>query len=133
MTASLTTGERALIERARAVREHAYAPYSSFLVGAAVRSLAGNVYVGCNVENATYGATICAERAAIVQMIAAGDHGLAAVAVFTDAAELAMPCGICRQVIHEHGEGAEIVSANPRGFERTTIGELLPRAFELER
>lgn len=132
MSDTFSAEERELVDAARAVREHAYAPYSRFRVGAAIRASSGNLYVGCNVENATFGATICAERSAIAQMVAAGDHEIAAVAVFTDAAELAMPCGICRQVIHEHGRGATVVAANPRGFARSSIGELLPNAFSLE-
>ncbi len=132
MTAPLAPDEQELVDAARAVREHAYAPYSRFRVGAAVRSAEGNVYLGCNVENATFGATICAERAAIAQLVAAGDHVLAAVAVFTDAAELAMPCGICRQVIREFGSDVGVVSANPRGFARSSIAQLLPLPFSLE-
>src|SRR6185436_14159928 len=81
----------ALIEAARVVREKAYAPYSGFSVGAAVLSESGRIYVGCNVENASYGATICAERSAIVQLVAAGDREITAVAVFVDAKDPAMP------------------------------------------
>src|SRR6185369_16938832 len=88
----------ALVESARTVRDKAYAPYSGFLVGAAVLSESGRIYVGCNVENASYGATLCAERNAIAQLVAAGERNVAAVAVFVDADDPAMPCGICRQV-----------------------------------
>src|SRR6478736_1354176 len=93
----------ALIESARAVRDNAHAPYSGFHVGAAVMSESGHIYVGCNVENASYGATLCAERSAIAQMVAAGEKRLTNVAVFVDADEPAMPCGVCRQVIAEFG------------------------------
>jgi cytidine deaminase len=122
-----------LIRAAGQARERAYAPYSSFCVGAAVQSRQGNVYTGCNVENASYGATLCAERSAIAAMIAAGETELVAVAVYTDAAEPAMPCGICRQVIQEFGAGTRILCATPREEIVTTIAELLPRAFSLGR
>jgi len=123
----------ALIESARAVRDAAYAPYSKFLVGAAVLSESGKIYVGCNVENATYGATLCAERAAIAQMIAAGERKLVLVGIYTDAERPAMPCGICRQWIVEFGPGAEVISATARGLKRASIDHLLPEPFELLR
>jgi cytidine deaminase len=123
----------ALIESARAVRDAAYAPYSGFQVGAAVISESGHIYVGCNVENASFGATLCAERAAIAQMIAGGEKRLLTVAVFVDAEEPAMPCGICRQVIAEFGRDVEIVSSTPKVNKHTTIEQLLPDAFVFKR
>lgn len=123
----------ALIESARAVRERAYAPYSGFMVGAAVISESGKIYVGCNVENASYGATLCAERNAIAQMVANGEKRILTVAIFVDGETPAMPCGICRQVISELGPHAEIVTATPRGTRRTTIEHLLPDPFVLRR
>jgi len=119
----------ALLESARAARDHAYAPFSRFQVGAAVISESGKIYVGCNVESATYGATLCAERSAIARMIASGEHRVVSVAVFVDAEEPAMPCGICRQWIAEHGPHAEIITATPRKSKRTTIEHLLPDPF----
>lgn len=119
----------ALVESARAVRDHAHAPYSRFRVGAAVISESGKIYVGCNVESATYGATLCAERAAIARLIAAGERRVVTVAVFVDDDEPAMPCGICRQWIAEHGPHAEIISATPAKSKRTTIEHLLPDPF----
>ncbi|HVU00260.1 MAG TPA: cytidine deaminase [Polyangiaceae bacterium] len=123
----------ALVEAARAVRTHAYAPYSGFQVGSAVLSDGGKIYVGCNVENASYGATICAERSAIVQLVAAGEKSVAAVAVFVDGESPAMPCGLCRQVIAELGPRALIVTATPRETKRTTIELLLPEPFVFRR
>jgi cytidine deaminase len=123
----------ALVESARAVRDKAHAPYSGFAVGAAVLSESGRIYVGCNVENASYGATLCAERGAIAQLVAAGEREVAAVAVFVDADEPAMPCGICRQVIAELGTHAEIVVATPRAKRQTTIAALLPDPFVFKR
>jgi cytidine deaminase len=120
-----------VLEAARAVRERAHAPYSRFKVGAAVLSEAGNIHVGCNVESATYGATLCAERAAIARLIASGDTRVVLVAIFVDDAEPAMPCGICRQWIAEFGPGARIVAATPRAEKRATIEQLLPDPFVL--
>lgn len=121
------------MESARAVRDNAYAPYSGFRVGAAVLSESGKIYVGCNVESASFGATLCAERAALAHMIAAGEHRAVTVAVFVDAAEPAMPCGICRQWISELGPHAEVVTATPAGTKRTTIDHLMPDPFVLKR
>jgi cytidine deaminase len=123
----------ALIESARAVRDNAYAPYSGFHVGAAVLSESGRIYVGCNVESASYGATLCAERSAIAQMVAGGEQKLLNVAVFVDADEPAMPCGICRQVIAEFGPHAEIVSSTRHITKHATIQQLLPDPFVFRR
>lgn len=118
---------------AQAVQPHAHAPYSSFRVGAAVRSSSGRIYVGCNVENASYGATVCAERNAIGAMVAAGETELVAVAVFTEADAPTMPCGICRQVLREFAEDAPILALCPAGRKQTTLAELLPEAFVFRR
>lgn len=121
-----------LIEQARAIRERAYAPYSNYRVGAAVRSKGGTVFVGCNVENATYGATLCAERVAVSAMVASGEHTISAVAVYTDGGALGMPCGICRQTLVEFGEANTlIVAASPRELRTATLGALLPEPFVL--
>jgi len=122
-----------LVARARAVRERAYAPYSRFLVGAAVRADSGQVFVGCNVENASYGATICAERSAILAMIASGERTITGVAVFTDAETLAMPCGVCRQVISEFQRDARLVVANPRQQRVLSFAQIFPEPFILDR
>ena len=122
-----------LIESARAVREKAHAPYSGFRVGAAVLAESGTIYVGCNVENASYGATLCAERAALAGMIAAGETRVLCVAVFSDGEEAVTPCGICRQVIAEFGHSVDIVAATPAKSRRTTLDHLLPEPFVLRR
>jgi cytidine deaminase len=121
-----------LLERARLVRANAYAPYSKFLVGAAVRSANGNIYVGCNVENASYGGTVCAERNAIFAMVAAGETALTQVAIFTEALEPAMPCGLCRQVMAEFGTRVDVYSATPSAVVQTDLEALLPHAFRAE-
>lgn len=120
-----------LVAAARVVSERAHAPYSRFHVGAAIRTPRGSVYVGANVESASYGATICAERSAISAMIAAGEHEIAAVAVFADAAEPPAPCGICRQSLVEFADDAIVVCSTPSKRIQTSLAELLPRPFKL--
>ena len=122
-----------LVAAARAVRKRAHAPYSKFTVGAAVLDERGRVHVGCNVENASYGLTVCAERHAVAAAVAAGARRVRAVAVASGATPPALPCGACRQVLAELGDAdTEILIAGPRGApEGTTLGALLPRAFSL--
>jgi cytidine deaminase len=120
-----------LIAAARAVRHHAYAPYSKFLVGSAVRAGSGKVYAGANVENASYGLALCAERSAIAAAVAAGETRVEALAVVTVTAPPAAPCGMCRQVLAEFaGDALPIALVNEAGGrEDTTLGALLPHAF----
>jgi len=133
ITAELPPDLNELVAQARGVRERAYAPYSRFLVGAAVRAENGQVFTGCNVENASYGATICAERSAILAMVAAGQRSIIGIAVFTDADTLAMPCGLCRQVISEFQHDARLVVANPRQQRVLAFFEIFPEPFVLDR
>jgi cytidine deaminase len=130
---ALTADLEDLLARARAVRERAYAPYSAFQVGAALRAESGEIFAGCNVENASYGATICAERSAVLAMVAAGQRVIGSIAVFTDAETLAMPCGLCRQVISEFQRDAELVVANPRQQRVLRFSEIFPEPFVLDR
>ena len=125
----LTEGEIAeLIAAAAAVRERAYAPYSRFLVGAALRAADGTIFAGCNVENASYGLTICAERNAIAQAIAAGTRDFTAVAVVSENG--VTPCGACRQVLVEFGPEMMVIVVDMRGRRRIyTLAELLLDAF----
>jgi cytidine deaminase len=123
---------RALLERAREVRERAYAPYSGFHVGAALLAEDGRVFTGCNVENASYGLTTCAERAAIAKAVSEGVRRFVAVAVAgPDTAERCPPCGSCRQILHEFGPEMQVVVEDPHADEprQLPIGELLPGAF----
>ena len=130
----MSDAERELVEAAEQAQSRAYAPYSKFKVGAALRGASGRIYSGCNVENASYGATVCAERSAIAQMIAAGEQRFTAVAVYTDADEPAMPCGICRQALVEFADGEiPVVAAGPSSQRRSTLAELLPEAFRFHR
>jgi cytidine deaminase len=117
-----------LTAAAAAVRERAYAPYSQFRVGAALRAADGTIYAGCNVENASYGLTICAERNAIAQAIAAGMRDFTAVAVVTENG--VTPCGACRQVLVEFGSEMTVIVADTRGRRRIyALSELLLDAF----
>jgi cytidine deaminase len=125
-----------LVQEAKAVRDRAYAPYSKYPVGAAIATKSGSIYVGCNVENASFGGTICAERGAIMQMVAAGEREPIACAVVTGD-EGASPCGICRQVLSEFAEDMPVVLVglgSRKGGEGETgrvvqLADLLPLAF----
>ncbi|MGH9790919.1 MAG: cytidine deaminase [Candidatus Acidiferrales bacterium] len=120
-----------LIEAAKAARENAHAPYSNFRVGAALRATSGRVYTGCNVENATYGLTVCAERVAIFKAISEGERGFDAIAVVTDTETLTPPCGACRQLIWEFCGDAEVILANLGGKNETfRMAALFPRPFD---
>jgi len=125
--------KRALVSRARAVRSRAYAPYSKFQVGAAVLDENGRIHAGTNVENASYGLTVCAERHAVAAALAAGAKRIRAVAVVTPTSPPGSPCGACRQVLAEFAPPqAPVLLASPTGAsEETTMGELLPRSFRL--
>ncbi len=119
-----------LIAKARAARRHAYAPYSRFKVGAAVECGDGRVFTGCNVENASYGATCCAERTALFKAVSEGARAIRKIAVVADMPEPCPPCGICRQAISELAPKATVIMANLRGkVEVHSIAELLPAAF----
>jgi cytidine deaminase len=140
-----------LIAAAIEAREHAYAPYSEFRVGAAILTKKGRIYSGCNVENASYGATLCAERAAVAAMVAAGDKSPVLCAIVTGVTPPAPPCGICRQVLAEFVANANAnandpndlpvllvsVGAHAPGRARahlttTHLSSLLPQAFHFE-
>jgi cytidine deaminase len=120
-----------LVEAAAQVRENAYAPYSNFKVGAAIRAASGTVYLGVNVENAAYPEGTCAEAGAIAAMIAGGDTRITEIAVIADAPRPVPPCGGCRQKLAEFGGGdTKVTLATTRGeMLETTVSELLPGAF----
>jgi len=126
-------GDEALMELARRASESAYAPYSRFRVGAAVRTAAGGVYVGCNVENASYGLTCCAERSAVFAAVAAEGPRMRLVEVAVHAAAHSVPpCGACRQVIAEFGPAARVLFPSGGVVTAMRADELLPAAFELD-
>lgn len=123
------TDER-LIEAARKAREQAYVPYSRFPVGAALVTEDGTLYSGCNIENASFGLTNCAERTAIFKAVSDGHRKLAAIAVIADTADACSPCGACRQVMSEFGPDAKVILTNLQGNTLvTSVRELLPGAF----
>jgi cytidine deaminase len=116
---------------ALAARENAHAPYSKFRVGAALEDASGRVYTGCNIENATYGLTLCAERVAVFKAISEGAREFRRIAVAADTETLTPPCGACRQIMWEFCGDIEITLVNPRGkSEVVRLKELLPRAFD---
>jgi cytidine deaminase len=119
-----------LIAAARTASERAYCPYSRFPVGAAVLTSSGAIFVGCNVENASYGLTICAERNALFAMVAAGEREIDALIVYMPIAAPAAPCGACRQVLNEFGPEARVVcvSDGPVRID-VRLSELMPAAF----
>jgi cytidine deaminase len=120
-----------LIEAANRARSQAVAPFSNFQVGAVVRTADGKVYTGCNVESASYGLTVCAERVAIWKALSEGERQFTDLAVVADTETLTPPCGTCRQIIWEFARGAKIVFANLEGkSEEFHIADLLPRAFD---
>ena len=120
-----------LIDAAQEARQHSVAPFSGFRVGAAVRTGSGKVYTGCNVESASYGLTVCAERVAIWKALSEGERQFTELAVVADTETLTPPCGTCRQIIWEFARGAKIVFANLTGqSEVFHVAELLPRAFD---
>jgi len=120
-----------LIDAATKVRLQSVAPFSGFYVGAAVRTESGKVYTGCNVESASYGLTVCAERVAIWKALSEGERHFTELAVVADTETLTPPCGTCRQIIWEFARGAAIVFANLKGESETFhMADLLPRAFD---
>ena len=121
-----------LLEAAKAAHHNAYAPYSGFHVGAALRAESGLVYAGANIENASYGLGRCAEQSAVQAMASAGERHFSEIVVYTTAAEPASPCGACRQVLFEFAEDAAVYLVNDQGDVRTwTVSGLLPGGFRL--
>lgn len=120
-----------LIEAARLARENAYAPFSNFKVGAALETTSGRVFTGCNVENASYGLTICAERVAIFKAVSEGERNFRRIAVVADTHLLTPPCGACRQIIWEFCGDVEVLLANLHGKHEThRAAELFPKPFD---
>ena len=120
-----------LAEIALAARERAHAPFSNFRVGAALEDASGTIHTGCNVENATYGLTICAERVAVFKAISEGARAFVRIAIAADADRLTPPCGACRQILWEFCGDLEIILVNPRGDSETMrMKDLFPRPFD---
>jgi cytidine deaminase len=125
--------EKKLIDLSKKAMEKSYSPYSGFRVGAAVLTFEGRVYTGTNVENASYGATICAERAAVIKAVSEGDIRFKAIAISSDADSFIYPCGICRQVLSEFDKGEmRVICSNNKGeYKSFRLSEMLPFMFEL--
>ena len=123
-----------LLQAARSAMEHAYAPYSNFRVGAALLAEDGEIFVGCNVENASYGMTNCAERTAIFSAFAklGPKLNIQAIAVVNDQGVPCSPCGACRQVIYEFGPEAVVLFQSAKGWKEAPITDLLPEGFRLK-
>ena len=119
-----------LVERARASRNNAYAPYSGFTVGAALLAKDGKIYSGVNVENASFGLAICAERSAVANAVTAGQREFSAIAVAGPESAATVPCGACRQVLSEFNPSLVVLYTTPDGVSTTTIDELLPLRFD---
>ena len=120
-----------ILEAALAARKNAHAPYSHFLVGAAIEDESGRIHTGCNVENATYGLTMCAERVAVFKAISEGVRKFQRIAIAADTDDLTPPCGACRQILWEFCGNIELILVNPRGkSESIALKDLFPRAFD---
>jgi len=132
-TVTPTPAQQKLIDAAQDVRQRAYAPYSHFQVGAALETEDGTIFKGCNVENLSYGATICAERNAVFQAVAAGHKKFKAIAVIADLPTPITPCGMCRQVLGEFGGETEVICTNlKKDVMVSSVGALLPAAFDFD-
>ncbi len=129
----MTDKERTdLIAAASKAREHAHAPYSHFRVGAALRANSGRIFTGCNIENSTFGLTLCAERVAIFKALSEGERSFDAVAVVADTERLTPPCGACRQILWEFCRDAEVILSNLSGQNVVRrMSDLLPDAFDV--
>lgn len=118
-----------LIEKAKEARERAYAKYSNFKVGAALLGKSGRIYTGCNIENASYGATICAERVAFTKAISEGEKEFEAIAIVSSSDDVTYPCGICRQFMSEYGLDLKLIFTDGQKTVIYKLRELLPYAF----
>lgn len=121
-----------LIALAKSVSLNAYAPYSNFKVGAVVLTKSGKIYTGVNIENASFGATVCAERVAIFKAVSEGERDLKMIVVYTNSENLSSPCGICRQVMVEFAKDLIIVVSNDKEYKIYTLKEILPHPFTNE-
>ena len=130
MTEKTSEAEQRLIDAAKKARDNAHAPYSNFKVGAAILTGDGNIYSACNVENASYGGSVCAERNAVASAVAAGEKNFVQLAIVTQSDPPAAPCGLCRQVLVEFCDDLPILLCNLKGeVVRTTLRDLQPLPF----
>jgi cytidine deaminase len=119
-----------LIEAAKEASKFAYAPYSKFKVGAALLAKSGKIFTGCNIENSSFGLTICAERVAIFKAITAGERNFDAIAIYTNTKDFTLPCGACLQVLKEFAKNLTVITVNRYGKSKTyKLSQLLPYPF----
>jgi len=129
-----TAVEKKLISEAEKARKNAYAPYSKFSVGAALLSRSGKVYTGANLENSSFGQTVCAERLALYKAVSAGEKDFKKIAIVAPGAKPVTPCGICRQALFEFSPELEVICSNLKGqVKKYTLKQLLPYPFKYER
>lgn len=122
--------EKDLVDLAKQALEHAYAPYSNFKVGVALVTKDGKTFTGCNVESASYGLSVCAERVAVIKAISSGSKDFEQIAIVVAASDVCSPCGSCRQLLYEFNPDIEVIMANTSGkIEKIILRELLPHAF----
>ncbi|MDQ1708189.1 MAG: cytidine deaminase [Pyrinomonadaceae bacterium] len=127
----MNSDNKIVIEAALAARDRSVAPFSNFLVGAAIQTRAGKIFTGCNIESASYGLTVCAERVAIWKAVSEGERDFVHLAIAADTESLTPPCGTCRQIIWEFAKEAEITLVNRQAkLEVVQIRDLLPLAFD---
>jgi cytidine deaminase len=131
MEITMSNDDRKLIEEAKKAARNAYAPYSGYRVGAALKTADGNIYTGCNIENASYSLTVCAERNAVAQAVINGERDFQAIAVFVDSDLLFSPCGACRQVLSEFSPALRVIYANNNEIRTALLKDLLPESFQL--
>lgn len=125
--------DKALVEKAREGMKNSYSPYSNFKVGAAIVTSTGEVFTGCNIENASFGGTNCAERTALFKAVSEGHKKFSKIAIISDSKDYTAPCGICRQVLSEFSLNMEVILANTNGdYIKKPLKELLPLAFTEE-
>ena len=129
----MTCDYNLLMDKAREASKMSYSPFSKFAVGAAVCAGSGNIYTGCNIENSSFGMTICAERCAIFKAISEGEKEISAVAIFSPNEDDCYPCGACRQVLNEFKSdgGLDVITKTENGIKVYTLDELLPACFDL--
>lgn len=134
-TSKLTAQEKQLVKKALQAKKRAYAPYSKYQVGSALVDEKGKVFTGCNVENASYPAGLCAERTAIVKMVSEGGKKIKTIVVAASSEEPVFPCGMCLQVIQEFGADSEVIALNKSGnkFQKALTRTLFPFAFDPEK
>ena len=124
--------DRELLDKAKEAREHAYAPYSDFSVGAALLAESGRVYTGCNVENSSFGLTCCAERIALFKAVSEGEREFLKLALVGQENTLILPCGACRQVLFEFAPDITVITLDKDEIKGYSLKELLPEGFELQ-